>query len=168
MKIICKDAFSKEGKLVDARGKEIQFRTGAEIKIIAFEDDFVIEEAIVLSDQEKLASIEKGEYSSYKKIVDKGSFLYFKLRKKEDFYTVKLLEDLYLVYKLEITEERQISLYPCVCTIIGEEKMKTSTSLNDLYKNVYISKYGDSGANSANAFAEFYIRVVAKFNIGLV
>lgn len=140
MKIICKDIIYQEGKFEDVLGNEIRLRDGAEIKIIAFDYEFMPDEVRILQSKDQLKEIQKRKFSSFTKIAERGSHLYFRLRKKEGIIQVELLEDLYLIYRSSLKTERQIFLYSCACQTRDKLNPIRSYSLTDLYKKVYIKE----------------------------
>lgn len=154
MKIICEDVFYINGRFETRAGKEIRIKEGAEMKLIGESSDFLPKEIIVKTSENLLKEIKNGEFNSFKCILQTGTILYFKSKDKQ--CKAELLEDLYLTYKSHLTDKRQISIYPSACIMTNDSITIKSTSLNDLFKDVFIKFYGDDGAPSANAFTTFF------------
>lgn len=105
------------------------------------------------------------EIVAHKKILNKGSFLYFyiprtKPEKVKHGFKIELLEDLYMYRKKNMEEG---DLYGCAC--VAKENVSKSLnyfeniyaqSLNELYKNTFVHFFNNKGNPACNAIDRFY------------
>jgi hypothetical protein len=150
-------------------GLRLELREGAEICIVATDKDFIKADPAgtwpleVMSNEEKEFELENdAEIVAYKKILNKGSFLYFHIprtKKLKHGFKIELLEDLYMFRK---KNEEEGDLYGCWCVV--KENVSNSLSyfeniyarsLNELYKNTFVHFFGNKGNPACNAIKRF-------------
>lgn len=153
-------------------GLRLELEEGAEICVIATDNGFIKANPagtwpleVINSEEKEFELKSDAEIVSYKKIFDKGSFLYFyisrtKPGKVKHGFKVELLEDLYM-YRTKNAEEGD--LYRCAC-VVKENFSKSlnyfeniyARSLNELYKNTFVHIFNNIGNPACNAIDKFY------------
>ncbi|MDP4150116.1 MAG: hypothetical protein Q8927_18845 [Bacteroidota bacterium] len=124
----------------------------------------------VLTSEEKDKSIRnEQELSTYRKIFDRGKFLYFAIHRYDDKkkvaiheFKVELLEELYLLLKKNWGRQEE-RLYDCAC-VVRENTTGTidyfeeihAESLNEIYKCTFVHYFGNAGNPACNAIDRFY------------
>lgn len=159
-------------------GKRIILEEGKRYALLGDDANFLDDDGInqrpknLLQSKEILARIEKDpKVKSFKRLLDKGSYLCFehghRKRKNSDedqrrhFFTVELLEDLYLYSNKEKLEGA--SLYQCNCLTNHVEPALDffepiyGGSLNNLFEKVSMFYYSNLRSSAVNAFNEFHV-----------
>lgn len=166
----------KNGHFYDAStGKRTGIKDGAEICVVALEHDFISfapagTSPLKISDNNVLEMKIKSdkEISNFKKVFQKGDFLYFTIRRKVNDaeinheFEVELLEDLYLFMK-DSWKLQEGKLFDCAC-VVRKNIFNTieffeevyAQSLNEVYKNTYVHYFGNEGNPACNAIDRFY------------
>jgi hypothetical protein len=152
-------------------GLRLELREGSEICVVATDNGFIKAKPAgtwpldVMGSEEKEFELKNDtEIASYKKILNKGSFLYFyisrtKPEKIKHWFKIELLEDLYMYRKKNVEEG---DLYGCWCVV--KENISNSLSyfediyarsLNELYKNTFVHFFNNKGNPACNAIDRF-------------
>ena len=166
----------------------VVFRNKSEVVITVSGDEALNETdpnneppATLQSELEQAAAMEarqlleqsKMKFFEYRKIMSRGSSLYFKIsagiRDKEKsermqtFFKVVLLEDLYIVRTKISDKEGRVE--PCVCVVESESGYNLpyfepvfAYSLNDAYSKTFVLYFNIFGKATANVYDRFYTR----------
>jgi hypothetical protein len=152
-------------------GFRLELREGAEICVVTTHGDFIKADPAgtwpldVMNSEEKELELKNDTEIAYKKILNKGSFLYFYIsrtnpEKIKHEFKVELLEDLYMYRK---NDAKEGDLYECWCVV--KENISNSLSyfeniyarsLNELYKNTFVHFFNNKGNPACNAIDRFY------------
>ncbi|SEW46847.1 hypothetical protein SAMN05428988_6557 [Chitinophaga sp. YR573] len=171
-----KNLVFKNGHFYDRETKSrIELKDGAVFCIVATTSDFIsplpagtpfVEE---LDSKKKEAQVKKdSDLGKYKKVYNKGDFLYFSIQRQVDEkkiiheFEVELQEDLYFHFKTKwkVPEDK---LFDCACivrrnisnTIEFFEEIHGG-SLNEVYKSTFVHFFGNEGNPACNAMDRFY------------
>jgi uncharacterized pyridoxamine 5'-phosphate oxidase family protein len=150
-------------------GKRIALRDDIEVNIASDDTNFVSAKPAgnkpnyILNAEEKLNEVASDpKVRLFKKVFDAGKVLYFCILKKDAWFKVELLEDLYLFLNKK-TKKKEGNLYSCACVVRENINNKISffeevhaTSLNELYKSTYVHYFGNFGNPACNALDRFF------------
>jgi hypothetical protein len=152
-------------------GVRLELQEGAEICVVATDNGFINASPagswpldIITSEEKEFELKNDTEIIAYKKVLNKGSFLYFYIsrtspKKVRHEFKIELLEDLYM-YRKKHGEEGD--LYGCAC-VVKENISKSlsyfeyiyARSLNELYKNTFVHFFNNKGNPACNAIDRF-------------
>jgi hypothetical protein len=150
--------------------KRLAFKNNVEYTIVSMHKDSVSD----VSAESNLAARcsgdlineiqSKKDVSWFHNVLSKGSILNFNIKVEGHLVIFKVLleEDQYIIKKRSHQRADPI-LYPCKATLqkIEPESLLAlepiiGSSLNELYKKVYVHYLGNNGNPSCNAFTKFY------------